>query len=386
MRKKAILMSVLMASCLATHAEDDYEEGFLTSYLNHYLERAMQNDSVNSPNDENPKYGRHLSNFMSAPKFGGHIIAKYSYSDLKGSHGGDGFDARQVRAHVTGTILNDFKYRVQIELKGTPSMRDYTLEWTHWDEFHIKLGQFKRGFSYENPIGPWGAEIGEFSQITRKFCATGTSDYSGETAQTGRDIGIQVSGDILPVGTDHHRLFRYQAAIHNGNGQNTKDNNGKKDFIGSIHIQPIKDLYLGFFGWDGNYTKDNVTVDRKRWSVGANYVHKDWTVRAEYAHHKGHRLSDFDAATNTWTGKAKADAWYMMVGIPVTQWFKTFLKYDVYRGDYTNSTATSIYSFCNNFNLHRNLVFQLQYNYVNDRSNPSDKNHNEIWTEIWVRF
>ena len=76
----------------------------------------------------------------------------------------------------------------------------------------------------------------------------------------------------------------------------------------------------------------------------------------------------------------------MMVGIPVTQWFKTFLKYDVYRGDYTNSTATSIYSFCNNFNLHRNLVFQLQYNYVNDRSNPADKNHNEIWTEIWVRF
>ena len=386
MGKRIVLMSILLASFLMMHAEGEYEEGFLTSYLNRYLEQSMQKNSSGSKDDEKPKYGRHLSDFMSAPRFGGHIIGKYSYSDLKGSHGGDGFDARQVRAHVTGTILHDFKYRIQVELKNTPSMRDYTLEWIHWEEFQIKVGQFKRGFSYENPIGPWGAEIGEFSQITRKFCATGTSDYSGETAQSGRDIGIQFKGDLFPVGKDRRRLLRYQAAIHNGNGQNTKDNNGKKDFIGSIHLQPIKDLYLGFFGWKGTYTKDQVTVDRNRWAIGANYEHEDWTVRTEYAHHKGHKLSDYDADNNTWTGKAKADAWYMMVGVPVTQWFKAFLKYDVYRGDYTNSTATSIYSLCTNFNVHKNLVFQLQYNFVNDRSNPADKNYNELWSEIWVRF
>ena len=67
-----------------------------------------------TPNDgEKQPVGRHLSDYVSTPKFGGYFIGKYAYSDQRGAHGGDGFSQRFIRAYVDGTILTDFKYRIQ---------------------------------------------------------------------------------------------------------------------------------------------------------------------------------------------------------------------------------------------------------------------------------
>ena len=106
-------------------------------------------------------------------------------------------------------------------------------------------------------------------------------DPSGEVAQNGRDIGLQLQGDLLPVGKDKRRLIRYQAAVFNGNGQNRKDNNKQKDWMGNIQVQPVKDLYIGLFGWTGTYTGQNgASVRRNRWALGSIYEHNDWTFKA----------------------------------------------------------------------------------------------------------
>ena len=195
------------------------------------------------------QYGRNVSDFASAPKFGGYAIGKYTYTDQAGQNGGNGFSQRLIRAYVDGTILNDFKYRVQVQVNNASfHVKDYFVEWAHWKEFSVKVGQYKRAFLFENPYNPWNVGFGDYSQVTKKFAGMG--DYNGEGSSTGgRDQGIQIQGDVLPMGDGSYRLIHYQLQLMNGQGINTADANSSKDIIGTLQVQPIKDLYIGAFGW-----------------------------------------------------------------------------------------------------------------------------------------
>lgn len=381
----SILFLMLSAcpSALLAEETDEYQEGFLTAYLNKAIGKAMAGDEKT---DEPLRYGRNITKYVTPPQFGGYVIGKYSYS-TKDHADENGFDARLIRIYVSGTLLRDFKYRVQLELKN-PSMRDYTLEWVRWKEFQVKIGQFKRCFTYDNPLNPWDVGMGNYSQLSQHMTALISADPSGEPGQNGRDIGLQLQGDLLPVGKDGHRLLRYQAAVYNGNGQNHKDNNKQKDWIGNIQVQPVRGLYLGLFGWTGTYTGANgVSVRRNRWAVGSIMERDDWSFRAEYAHHSGRNVNDFDTQTQTWREGAtdRADGWYVLLGVPLTRWLKVYASYDVYREDATFGTMRSIYGICPNFQLHRNLKFQVEYNYINDRT-ATDHNYHEIWAQTYVRF
>ena len=383
MRRFLFLLLFSVSFLVQAEQRDEYEEGFLTAYLNRAIEKAMSNDEAQ---DEPLQYGRHITKYVSAPKFGGYVIGKYGYSS-KDNADENGFECRLVRMYVSGTILRDFKYRVQMELKN-PAMRDYTLEWVRWKELQVKVGQFKRCFTYDNPSHPWDLGLGNYSQMGQYMTALIMEDPSGEPGQNGRDLGFQLQGDILPVGKDQHRLFRYQAAVYNGNGQNKKDNNKQKDWIGNIQVQPIKDLYIGLFGWTGTYTGANgISARRNRWALGTIYEHDDWSFRAEYAHHSGHNVNDFDTETQTWReGSAcRVDGWYLALGVPITSWLRVYGTYDAYRKDATFSSMKSIYGICPNFELHKNLKFQVQYNYINDRTS-ADHNYHELWAQTYVRF
>ena len=368
---------LLLFSALPLFAEDEYEEGFLTSYLNRAIEKAMDKPDEEGRIESLSPRGEAWRGAISAPQFGGYVIGKYGYSS-KDNADENGFECRMVRMYVSGTILRDFKYRVQLELKN-PAMRDFTLEWVRFKEFQVKIGQFKRCFTYDNPMHPWEVGMGNYSQLGQYMTALIMEDPSGEVGQNGRDLGLQFQGDLFPVGKDKHRLIRYQAAVYNGNGQNKKDNNKQKDWIGNIQVQPIKDLYIGLFGWTGTYTGANgVSARRNRWALGSIYEHKDWSFRAEYAHHTGSNVNDLNAPR-------RSDGWYVLAGVPVTRWLKIYGCYDVYRKDATFGSMKSIYGICPNFQLHKNLKFQLQYNYVNDRTSD-DHNYHEIWAQTYVRF
>ncbi|MBP5392516.1 MAG: porin [Bacteroidaceae bacterium] len=384
---KTLLAVFLILTCAASSVKaeqtDEYQEGFLTSYLNRAIEKAMSGDEAG---EEPLQYGRHITKYVSAPQFGGYFVGKYSYSSRDNADE-NGFECRMVRFYVSGTILRDFKYRVQLELKN-PAMRDYTLEWVRFKEFQIKVGQFKRSFTYDNPMHPWNLGMGNYSQLARHMTALSVDDPSGEVAQNGRDLGLQLQGDLFPVGKDQRRLIRYQAAMFNGNGQNKKDNNKQKDWMGNIQVQPVKDLYIGLFGWTGTYTGSNgVSVRRNRWALGSIYEHNDWSFRAEYAHHSGLNVKDFDVETQSWNpgSSNRADGWYLVLGVPITRWLKVYGTYDAYREDASWSSMKSIYGICPNFELHKNLKFQVQYNYINDRTS-SDHNYHELWAQTYVRF
>lgn len=402
--KRFFLLTTLLASFCGAGLADDRDEapvgtdapepsGYLTTLLNQALAQSMPADQ-----QEEMAYGRKETKWASAPKFGGYAIGSYKYSDQDGKHGGDGFNARNLRLYVDGTVLSDFKYRIQLEMSGDPGaskgphLKDFFLAWSHWKELEVKVGQFKRCFTFENPYNPWEVGVGDYSQMTKKLA--GMSDYCGgeSTSSGGRDLGLQIQGDLLPVGKDRHRLFHYQLGLFNGQGINHADANRRKDWIGTLQLQPIKDLFIGVFGWKGDMTYSNVTVGRNRYALGVKYEHEGWSARAEYAHQTGHKISDFVYSADTKTqmlrpgaSLGRADGWYVTVGVPCTSWLKVYAKYDAYRDNASNSSLSSIYSLCPNFQLHKNLQFQLQYNYVCSKLD-ADRRHNELWGEVYFRF
>lgn len=402
--KRFFLLTTLLASFCGAGLADDRDEapvgadapepsGYLTTLLNQALAQSMPADQ-----QEEMAYGRKETKWASAPKFGGYAIGSYKYSDQGGKHGGDGFNARNLRLYVDGTVLSDFKYRIQLEMSGDPGaskgphLKDFFLAWSHWKELEVKVGQFKRCFTFENPYNPWEVGVGDYSQMTKKLA--GMSDYCGgeSSSSGGRDLGLQIQGDLLPVGKDQHRLFHYQLDLFNGQGINHADANRRKDWIGTLQLQPIKDLFIGVFGWKGDMTYSNVTVGRNRYALGVKYEHEGWSARAEYAHQTGHKISDFVYSADTKTqmlrpgaSLGRADGWYVTVGVPCTSWLKVYAKYDAYRDNASNSSLSSIYSLCPNFQLHKNLQFQLQYNYVCSKLD-ADRRHNELWGEVYFRF
>ena len=349
--------------------------GFITELVNNSLADALQ--SAAPASDAKPQLGRKLTDYASAPKFGGYFIGKYAYSDQAGAHGGAGFSQRLIRVYVDGTILTDFKYRIQAQVNNsTFHMKDYFVEWSHWKELAIKFGQYKRAFLFENPYNPWDVGAGDYSQISNQLA--GISNKDGNVGNGGRDQGLQVQGDLFPAKSDGHRFIHYQLQVMNGQGINTGDANGHKDFIASLQVQSVKDLYSGLFGWTGDYvTAAGAEVDRNRWAASVKYEHNDWTVRAEYAHAQG-ILADYKT-------EGKADGWYATVGVPCTSWLKVYGKYDAYRSAKTWESMKTIYSIIPNFQIHKNLMMQVQYNHVHDR-NLQHKDYNELWAEMYVRF
>ena len=68
-------MTLLLVLSPQAWANDEYQEGFLTSYLNRGISRLMPPDTTSA--DAKMQYGRHITQYVSAPQFGGYAVGKY---------------------------------------------------------------------------------------------------------------------------------------------------------------------------------------------------------------------------------------------------------------------------------------------------------------------
>lgn len=325
-------------------------------------------------------------------KFGGYIVGDYSYYTDKTENEKAGFNLRYARVYVNGTVAKEFKYRLQAEMAGAPGENkgprviDAYAEWVKYSWLNIRFGQMKRAFTFENPYNPWTVGFGSNAQVISKLA--GMNDRCGEHASGGRDLGLMLQGDLLPIGRDEHNLLHYQVGVYNGQGINHKDANESKDIIGGLWFAPIKDLQIGAFGWKGKYTGSNKqTVNRDRLAYGVKYE-ADWTARAEYITSKGRSISNANLGN-------EADGWYAAIGVPVGKQFKVYGKWDVYRDEKTADTQKSIYGLALNYWLDKNLLFQAGYNLYDVRSVSykegvrianSDKTYHMLQMQVYVRF
>lgn len=339
---------------------------------------------------------RIMEKFDPSIKFGGYIMGKYSINDRAGQSTNGGFDLRFVRLYATGYCFTDFYYKLQLEVNGAPGpdkgprIVDAFIEWQKFDAFRVKLGQFKRSFGFENPYSPLDVGLGSYSQATMQLASI--SDRNGEHKSSGRDLGVQVQGDLFASPRDGHKWLHYQVGLFNGQGINHADKDKFKDLIGGLWISPVKNLAIGGFGWNGRYVNENYTenesdtdaakpwkeVKRVRWGAGLKYEDK-WTVRSEYMHSVGGVVSDI-------TAPCKSDAWYATVGAPLFKNFKLYGRWDCYRSAKTWDSLKTDWGLSANYYLGKNLLFQANYTFTDDRSATVGPHYNTFDVQVTARF
>ena len=279
-------------------------------------------------------------------KFSGYGMVQYQASDQEDAEN-NGFNLRLVRMALEGRAHKDFYWKAQMQINGNTydpdkSKTDIRLvdlfgEWQKYEFFKVKAGQFKRPFTFENPMHPITQGFMSYSQNVTKLA--GFSDRTGEQGSNGRDIGLQVQGDFLK--NDNGRnLLHYQVGVFNGEGINQKDRDNRKDIIGGLWVVPVTGLRIGAFGWTGTRA---AVGEKNRYAFSGEYAKDDWTFRTAYIHSQG-----WNAAHSI----DKADGMYE-VG-----------------ADYVFT---------------KNLQVNLEYARVNDRT-AANHNYNMVDVELDFRF
>ena len=330
-------------------------------------------------------------------KLSGYGMLQYQGQDQEGAESNT-FNLRLARFILDGKI-GDFDWRAQIQgtnVKGpgepTVQLVDLYAEWRKYPEFKIRAGQFKRAFTYENPTHPITQGWRAYADVINNL--SGFGDRTGEKSSGGRDIGVQLSGDLFP-NADGRRLFHYQVGIYNGEGINEKDKDNRKDIIGGVWVMPIKGLRIGAFGWTGSrggmldpLTGEVRNVEKNRYAFSAEYSQDEYMFRAEYLHSQGWGAAK--AANNVreidYSKGDKADGWYAFGIVPVIKGkLHAKARYQCYRPQKEWGTAKTSYEAGVNYFFTKNLEMHLEYARINDRS-LTKHNYNMVDVELDFRF
>lgn len=357
---------------------------------------------------------------LSDIKFSGYVMSQYQYSD-QDSKESNSFNIRMVRMALEGRLMKDFYWKVQLQANGntsdlgsSPRMVDAFAEWQKYEAFKIKAGQFKRPFTFENPMHPITQGFMGYSQNVSKLA--GFSDRTGEHASNGRDIGVQIQGDFLKNAAGRN-LLHYQVGVFNGQGTNHKDVDQRKDVIGGIWVAPIKGLRIGAFGWTGSSARKGTwdvtdanhnvvknedgsvkthsgvrSLSKNRYAFSAEYAANDWTVRSEYIHSQGYGFTksltsgkETDCNVNYAAGD-QADGFYALMIAPVIS-KKLYAKarYDLYRPRAEWGTSRTQYEIGANYWIGKSIMIGAEYARINDRS-LAKPDYNMIDVEFDVKF
>lgn len=357
---------------------------------------------------------------LSDIKFSGYVMSQYQYTG-QDSKESNSFNIRMVRMALEGRLMKDFYWKVQLQANGntsdlgsSPRMVDAFAEWQKYEAFKIKAGQFKRPFTFENPIHPITQGFMGYSQNVSKLA--GFSDRTGEHASNGRDIGVQIQGDLIKNAAGRN-LLHYQVGVFNGQGTNHKDVDQRKDVIGGIWVSPVKGLRIGAFGWTGSSARKGTwdvtdanhnvvknedgsvktqkgvrSLSKNRYALSAEYAANDWTVRSEYIHSQGYGFTktltsgkETDCNVNYAAGD-QADGFYALMIAPVIS-KKLYAKarYDLYRPRAEWGTSRTQYEIGANYWIGKSIMIGAEYARINDRS-LAKPDYNMIDIEFDVKF
>lgn len=166
----------------------------------------------------------------------------------------DRFYLRRARLNATGRFLEEFDFRLEIELTGSlaestnlrAQATDAFINWNRYPGAQIRFGQFKSPFGYEQLYSDPRLPTIERSLVNDRLTF-------------GRQIGVQVGGDLVD------KRFTYAVGLFNGNSVNTTANdNDEMSPFGRISAQVFRGPLLGKEGTlaigVGAYSSEDASV------------------------------------------------------------------------------------------------------------------------------
>lgn len=340
-------------------------------------------------------------------KLSGYAMTQYQYTGQEGAKA-NSFNIRLGRLSLDGRAAKDWYWKIQLQFNGnttklatSPKVVDAFAEWQRYEFFKVKVGQFKRPFTFENPMNPIGQGFMGYAQIIMKLA--GFTDRSGMHSSNGRDIGAQLQGDFLKNAKGRN-LLHYQVGVFNGQGINVKDVDERKDIVGGVWVMPVPGMRIGVFGSEGSYSRKGIwkndqgndvggvrKLPQHRYAISGEYKFADWTLRSEYVHSTGKAFrttynssADLSKCDVNETLGNKADGVYALVIAPVIK-SKLYAKarYDMYRSKGTWGSSKSLYEVGANYKFNKNVQLNAEYARVNDRSLA---NHNYDMIDVQLDF
>ena len=185
------------------------------------------------------------------------------------------FYIRRARLSLTGYYGKDWQGRVEGDF-STPSdgkfLKYAYLNWSHFQDAQIRVGQFKAPFSREYLTSSADIDTIERAMITD----------SGSTVPK-YDIGAMLWGPSVFGG-----LLSYGVGVFNGNGANNSDTNDDKDLVARVAVAPFAPTAISImkgleFGGSFQYGRETPT---QKWQPK---LPTDWAFFKEMSY-RGDRI------------------------------------------------------------------------------------------------
>jgi phosphate-selective porin len=165
--------------------------------------------------------------------------------DRRFSDDNDRVYLRRARLNATGTLLEDFDFRLEMDLAGgladasslRAQMTDGFVTWTRYSAAHVRAGQFKTPFGFEQLYSDPRLIAIERSLANDRLTA-------------GRQLGTQVGGELAG------ERLSYAVGAFNGNNVNNNFNDDDRFFLAAR---------LAAVPWQGA-----IGAERASWSLGGN--------------------------------------------------------------------------------------------------------------------
>jgi len=381
---KKITLAILI--CLLGHmsyAQDStnnllkklVEKNILTPQEAEEIESETDTDTDRTSLAQTIKKVREAFNNTPYMNFGGYGMFMYQYSDVKDvKHTAS---PRLLFLNMGGKLTDDFGYFALFEFVN-PQLYELYAEWTPRKEFNFRIGQFKVPFTIENPMSLTVLETLLYTRSVSTFTGMGDDVMALQSGKnnSGRDIGMQVSGSLLPSQT--HDYIQYSMGIFQGSGMNLSDQNNTKDFAGTILIQPVKGFKFGggaYFGQakyslNGDAPTDHV---RNRWTIGGVYDSPRFYARAEWIKGK-------DSAINR-EGVYGTAQYYVF---PDKLSFVG--KVDYLNADKSNNQEVMDYTAGLSYYFYPRCRIHVNYTYSDYSKNWDSRNSNNVLAQLQIVF
>ena len=263
MKLKHMLLAFCLVSLGGTTAFAETDSESETQESPTLLRRAV--------GDNAPEWAKDLTSRI---QLHGYAQGGYNFT-RKGDTNTNTFEIKRVLFWANARITDRWSFLFMHDFSSVVQefYTDYRL--TRNKTLTVRIGQFKNGLSFENPLSPTSMEaIDVYSEGVTYLTGCGSDPLLG--VQYGRDLGLSLFGE-----TNNGKL-RYELEIMNGQGINRKDQNNFKDFIGRLEFRPMKGLNLVATGQIGRGHAIATSVYNPAIAVGDDYKRNRWTVGADY--------------------------------------------------------------------------------------------------------
>ncbi|MBN1302610.1 MAG: hypothetical protein JW995_15435 [Melioribacteraceae bacterium] len=270
---------------------------------------------------------------------------------------------RRIRLGAKGNVYNNVGYAFLFEAASNPKLLQAWLDYNFLKLANFRVGQFKYPFGIENYISATVVKFINPSGITDRI-----TKNLGRQGSSYRDMGIQVGGKI---GLAKEIEFGYKLMVMNGNGINTRDNNGEKDMAFRFNCIVPHGIDFGVSYFNGTY-QENDENGYGESAYGAHFIMKN-----ELLGRKLFLQGEYIAA-NYKTVNSQIEPWgYYLYGTYfIDKNIEVGLRYDYYEPDKAAETIIeqSRTTLSIGYYFEERQRINLNYELREDSGNPDLKN------------